>query len=170
MAVPQNKAELLCAITINFDRLMKDLFDVPEEQANYKDMEGHAAGTVMSLHDLIAYLTGWNELVLKWLAQDQAGIATDFPETGYKWNDLGGLAQKFYRDYQDLPYAELLARLGRAKDAIIHEIEARDDDTLYGQGWYGKWTMGRMIQFNSSSPYANARTRMRAWKKSRAII
>ncbi|WP_353959734.1 ClbS/DfsB family four-helix bundle protein [Corynebacterium atrinae] len=25
------------------------------------------------------------------------------------------------------------------------------------QPWYGKWTMGRMISFNTSSPYADAR-------------
>lgn len=39
-----------------------------------------------------------------------------------------------------------------------HTSEAR-----YGSSWYRKWTMGRMISLNASSPYANARTRIRTW-------
>ncbi|EQB9714967.1 ClbS/DfsB family four-helix bundle protein, partial [Yersinia enterocolitica] len=30
-----------------------------------------------------------------------------------------------------------------------------------------KWTMGRMIQFNTASPYANARGRLRKWLKTK---
>ncbi|MFQ1064874.1 ClbS/DfsB family four-helix bundle protein [Bordetella trematum] len=29
---------------------------------------------------------------------------------------------------------------------------------------------GRMIQFNTSSPYANARVRLRKWKKANGIV
>ncbi|MFE3838233.1 ClbS/DfsB family four-helix bundle protein [Pseudogemmobacter sonorensis] len=36
------------------------------------------------------------------------------------------------------------------------------------QPWYGKWTKGRMIQFNSTSPYANARGRIRKWLRDTA--
>ncbi|WP_326491305.1 ClbS/DfsB family four-helix bundle protein, partial [Rhodovulum sulfidophilum] len=71
-------------------------------------MEGHAAGTMMSPADLVAYLLGWNELVLKWLDRDDRGEAVEFPETGFKWNQLGSLAQKFYADYQHLDWHELL--------------------------------------------------------------
>lgn len=169
MAVPQDRDELIHAITTSFDRLMKDIADVPEEQAHLSEMEGHVAGTRISLHNLIAYLTGWNALVLKWLARDESGIPADFPETGFKWNELGALAQKFYRDYEDMPYPELLACLIRAKDDILGEIARRDDKALYGRPWYGKWTMGRMIQFNTASPYANARGRIRKWKKERVV-
>ena len=36
-----------------------------------------------------------NELVLKWLERDADGEPIDFSETGFKWNELGRLAQKF---------------------------------------------------------------------------
>jgi hypothetical protein len=51
----------------------------------------------MSICNLLAYLIGWNELVLKWLFMDASAKTIDFPETGYKWNQLGQLAQKFYQ-------------------------------------------------------------------------
>ena len=165
MAVPQNKDDLLTAINTTFAKLFSDLQAVPEERAAATEMDGHSKDTLMSVANLAAYLVGWNELVLKWLDQDAAGTPTDFPETGFKWNELGKLAQKFYRDYAELSYPALLERLDKAKTRIVSEIEARDDEALYGREWYGKWTMGRMIQFNTSSPYANARGRLRAWRK-----
>lgn len=89
----------------------------------------------------------------------------DFPETGFKWNQLGLLAEKFYYDYACLPYPDLLARLDSNKAAIAGLLEGLSDADLYGAPWYGKWTLGRMIQLNTSSPYANARIRIRRWKK-----
>ncbi|WP_417582635.1 ClbS/DfsB family four-helix bundle protein [Pelagibacterium sp.] len=165
MAVPTNKDELLEAINSSFDKLNKGLHDVPLSAVDQCSLEGHVKGTQISAANLVAYLVGWNELVLKWLDRDAAGEPFDLPETGYKWNELGRLAQKFYRDYEDVPFPQLIERLARAKARIVSLIEARSDHDLYGRPWYGKWTMGRMIQFNSSSPYANARGRLRKWLK-----
>ncbi|WP_406625322.1 ClbS/DfsB family four-helix bundle protein [Acidovorax sp. SDU_ACID1] len=168
MAVPQSKAELLHTIDTQFGKLKEALHAIPPEQVYTPGMEGHAKGTQMSPANLVAYLLGWNELVLKWLQRDADGQSIDFPETGFKWNELGRLAQKFYRDYEVLPWPQLLDRLTAAKAAIVARIEASDDAALYGRPWYGKWTQGRMIQFNTASPYANVRNRLRAWRKGQA--
>ncbi len=169
MAVPPNKDELLKAINTNFDKLMIDLRGVPLSMVDENSLEGHAKGTQMSVANLAAYLVGWNALVLKWLDRDTAGEPIDFPETGFKWNELGRLAQKFYRDYEGVPYTQLIERLAGAKARIVSLIEARSNDDLYGRSWYEKWTMGRMIQFNTSSPYVNARGRLRKWMKARGV-
>lgn len=70
MTVPTSKAELLAAIDLTFTRLLADLAKVPPARALDTTLEGHAAGTMMSPSDLVAYLIGWNELVLKWLSRD----------------------------------------------------------------------------------------------------
>lgn len=169
MAVPESKAQLLSAIELAYEKLAKDLATVPIERSGEKTLEGHAQGTSMSVQDLVAYLTGWSELVLKWHARTWAGEPVDFPETGYQWNELGLLAQKFYRDYEALPFSALMQRFAEAKAGIVALVESYEDAELYGAPWYGKYTMGRMIQFNTSSPYANARGRLRKWKKAQAI-
>ena len=163
MAIPASKSELLDAIDQSFDKLMADLERVPHDKAREGSMDGHAKGTKMSPADLVAYLVGWNELVLKWLEQDDRGAPVDFPETGFKWTELGLLAQTFYADFSELSWPDLLRRLGTAKLSLVQTISARSDDELYGRPWYRNYTKGRMIQLNSSSPYANARKRIRAW-------
>ena len=96
MPIPESREELLDAIETNFERLAKDLGTVPAQAANKASLEGHAKGTMMSVHNLASYLLGWNNLVLKWIEKDAKGELIDFPETGFKWNQLGALAQKFY--------------------------------------------------------------------------
>ena len=169
MGIPSNKAELLLAIDTNFGKLLKALQAVPENRAQELAMEGHSKGTSMSVADLVAYLIGWNELAIKWIERDTAGLPVDFPETGFKWNELGRLAQKFYRDYEGLAYPALLARLMAARARIVELIVTRGDDELYGRPWYEQWTLGRMIQFNTASSYHNANGRLRKWLKGNCI-
>jgi len=169
VAIPANKIELLDAIGANYQKLRADLDGVPEAISGEPTLEGHAKGTLMSVHDLVAYLVGWGELVLKWHAGRSAGEPVDFPETGYKWNELGRLAQKFYLDHAEVSYPALLDRLASVKDRIVAVIAATDNADLYGKPWYEAYTFGRMIQFNTASPFDNARKRLRRWKKEKGL-
>ena len=170
MAIPNSKQELLEAMTTTYAKLAQELARVPPALAREPVLEGQVKGTRMSVCDLLAYLVGWNELVLHWHAQLRDGKRIEdiaFPAEGFTWNALGALAQRFYADYAALDMDDLLQRLEQAKNQLLALIDAHDDAQLYGQPWYTHYTMGRMIQFNTSSPYANARTRLRAWRKTR---
>ncbi|MFN3630063.1 MAG: ClbS/DfsB family four-helix bundle protein [Casimicrobiaceae bacterium] len=169
MAVPQNKQELLDAIRTTYQRLAVDLASVPPERTREVMLEGHALGTLMSVSDLVAYLIGWNLLVLNWCHGKAKGLPVDFPETGYKWTELGRLAQKFYSDHAGVAYVDLLRQFADVHARIEALVEGETDASLYGMPWYQKYTQGRMIQLNTSSPYANARGRLRKWKKANGI-
>lgn len=169
MAVPVNKEELQKAIEKNYNKLKKDLSTIPVEFTTTADLEGHAKDTTMSINNLISYLIGWGELVLKWNRKKDNNELVDFPETGYKWNELGKLAQKFYKDYEDIDFNTLCSKLYETVSDILNLIEQKSNAELYEVSWYEKWTLGRMIQFNTSSPYTNARGRIRKWKKERNI-
>lgn len=169
MSVPQNKQQLLQAIRTTYQKLTVDLCSVPPDRAREATLEGHALGTCMSTADLVAYLIGWNLLVLKWCDGKARGLPVDFPETGFKWNELGRLAQKFYADHAKIAYVDLLEQFSQVNAQIVALVERETDASLYGTPWYEKYTLGRMIQFNTSSPYANARARLRKWKKHQGI-
>lgn len=169
MAVPVNKKELILAINTNYIKLKKELENIPIKLTTLKDLEGHSKGTLMSINNLLSYLLGWQELVLKWNIKKQNKEEVDFPETGYKWNQLGKLAQKFYEDYKNDDFNTLLFKLDKRVEEILKLIENKSNKELYEVSWYEKWTLGRMIQFNTSSPYANAKARIRKWKKEHNI-
>lgn len=169
MAVPVNKEELILTINTNYKKLKKELENIPIELTTLKDLEGHSKGTLMSINNLLSYLLGWQELVLKWNVKKQNKEEVDFPETGYKWNQLGKLSQKFYDDYKNDDFNTLLFKLDKKVEEILKLIENKSNKELYEVSWYEKWTLGRMIQFNTSSPYANAKARIRKWKKEHNI-
>lgn len=161
MAVPENKAELLEAMEKSALALRKKLERIPAEVAFDAQLEGHATGSHMSAANLVSYLLGWGEQVLYWHKQEAAGIEIDFPAKGFKWNELGKLAQKYYADYQHISsWPELLVLLENNQQQLMMLVASYSDEALYHHPWYGKWTRGRMIQFNSASPYKNASARL----------
>ena len=163
MPVPASKAELLNAIEKTFAQLGDDIDRVPIEAARRQVLPGHVKGTTMSPADLLAYLIGWNQQVLTWHRRRDAGLPDVLPAAGVGWNELGALARRFYAEHADDSWDSLRAQLIAVKNAIVSLVESKSDAELYGPPWYGKWTMGRMISLNTSSPYANARGRIRAW-------
>lgn len=166
MAVPENKAALLEAMEKAAFALNKKLKRIPPVIAFEAHLDGHVAGTKMSVANLVSYLLGWGEQVLYWHQQEAAGGEIDFPAKGFKWNELGRLAQKYYADYAHVQsWPELLKQLEENQHRLRELVETYSDNALYHQSWYGKWTRGRMIQFNSASPYKNASGRLNALLK-----
>jgi len=163
VSVPENKQQLLAAMNKNWDALQKKLSRVPADQVFIAQLDGHASGTQMSVANLVSYLIGWGEQVLYWHQQERAGQNIDFPASGYKWNELGKLAQKYYADYATLTsWPALLEKHAQTHQKLVELIESYSDEALYGVAWYNSWTRGRMIQFNTVSPYKNAATRLNA--------
>lgn len=169
MAIPKNKIELLSAINYTYEKLVKDLETIPPEITREKNLEGHVKETMMSVSDLISYLIGWGQLVIKWNQKIKDKEPVDFPETGYKWTELGLLAQSFYREYDDWSYEELLEKFDETAQSIMDIVENASDEDLYKELWHKNYTMGRMIQLNTSSPYRNARSRVRKLKSTEKI-
>lgn len=165
MAIPKDKEELVKAIVDNYKKLTIELSSIPTDLTTNKELEGHSKNTLMSINNLVAYLVDWGQLVLKWNDKKSKEIEVDFPETGFKWNELGLLAQKFYKDYEKEDFETLIEKLDKTTIEILKLIENKTNGELYEMAWYDKWTLGKMIQLNTSSPFKNAKERIRKWKK-----
>lgn len=170
MPIPQNKDALKEAILLNWQKLRTELEGIPPELTRKQQLEGHAKGTRMSVCDLLAYLVGWGELVLAWNRKTEQKKTVDFPETGYQWNGLGLLAQKFYKDHEGDSFASLLKHCDKTVKDLLELVDSKTNRQLYGASWYRQYPLGRMIQLNSVAPYTNARLRLRKWKKESRLL
>ncbi|MCD8522097.1 MAG: ClbS/DfsB family four-helix bundle protein [Saccharospirillaceae bacterium] len=168
-SVPESKEELLTAIHSIYPKLMDDYRRVPASMARKCDIEGNIKGTHISVCDTVAYLIGWGKLVLKWHSLKSQGLPVDFPDTGYQWNQLGLLAVSFHDQYRDWQYEDLLTQLDSTVKDLILLVECLSNEELYEKTWYEKWTLGRMIQFNTSSPMKNMRTKVRRFNNSNGL-
>lgn len=164
-SIPRCKDELELAINSIFLKLMADYRSIPENKARILGIEGNVKGTLISVCDTVAYLLGWGKLVLKWHYLKSQNQQVDFPETGYKWNQLGLLAESFHQEYSEWKYHDLLVELESTINELLLLISNLTDQELYGVEWYEQWTLGRMIQFNTSSPMKNMRTKIRRFSR-----
>ena len=79
------------------------------------------------------------------------------------------MAQKFYADYSNLSFQNLLNEHKKVNNDILNLIDSLSNDTLYQVNWYNQYALGRMIQFNTSSPNQNVRKKIRKFKKEHNI-
>ena len=166
-SVPASKDALVLAINNSFLKLMVDYRSVPESLSRECGIDGNIKGTMISVCDTAAYLIGWGRLIIKWYDLKAQGKNVDFPETGYKWNQLGELAQHFHNEYRQWAYNDLLNELEKTTNNVLLLIQNLTNQELYHQPWYEKWSLGRMIQFNTSSPMKNIRIKVRRFKVAR---
>jgi hypothetical protein len=168
-SIPKSKQELEEAISTIHLKLMDDYRSIPENISRECGVDGNIKGTQISVCDTIAYLIGWGRLVLKWHRLRVQGLEVDFPETGYKWNELGKLAQSFHLEYRDWNYNDLISEFKVITNDVLSLIGSLSEHELYGVAWYEKYTLGKMIQFNTSSPMKNMRAKVRKFKKNHGI-
>ncbi len=168
-SVPKNKEELQKSISVVFEKILADYSTIPSQKSREIGIIGNVKGTEISVSDTISYLIGWGKLVLKWYDLKSKNQPVDFPETGYKWNELGQLAQHFHSEYHDWSYDKLIKEFTTTTDRILILVESLDNQKLYGETWFEKYTLGKMIQFNTSSPMMNMRGKVRKFKKLNAI-
>lgn len=164
-SVPTSKDELFDAVKTVSEKLLADYRSIPVERSRIVGVKGNIKGTKITLCDTVAYLIGWGELVLKWYGLSAQGKTVDFPDTGFKWNELGNLAAHFHKQYEDWAYDDLVEELESTVGQILDLISTLDDETLYGSPWYKNYTLGRMIQLNTSSPMKNVRAKVRSFTR-----
>lgn len=163
--IPKDKQSLVKAIADNRAKLVKTLTELEgydTYQPNQIMLEGQVKGTQVSVHNLLAYLLGWSEIVIIWLTNSQSTAEPLLPP-GYNFssNSLGQLAQSFYQRYAHLSYDELKQILWQRYDSLEDLLGNYDQQRLYQQLFYKKYSLGRMVDFNSRCPLANINSRLR---------
>lgn len=167
MAEYQNKEELILEIS-NRAKLFIDEFNGIDE----KDKDKLIDGIDRTPAQMIAYQLGWMKLILDWESQEQQGHIVVTPTPDYKWNNLRGLHESFYREYKVYNLKELSTMFIETKQQIIELINSYTEVELFEKGarrWASStsssWPIWKWIHINTVAPFKSFRTKIRRWKK-----
>lgn len=167
----QNREELILEIS-NRAKLFIEEFNYIDE----KDKDSLIEGVDRTPAQMISYQLGWMNLILDWENQEQQGNIVITPTPEYKWNNLGGLCESFYRQYDKYALKELCTMFIKAEEQIIKLINSYSDVELFQQGgrkWSSStpsnWAIWKWIHINTVAPFKSFRTKIRKWKKLQQI-
>ena len=110
--------------------------------------------------------------MLGWERDEQAGIEVVTPAPGYKWNNLGGLYESFYKRWEQVETQELIDRFKVLLDEVIYLVNTLSVTELFASGqraWASStpsaWPVWKWIHINTVAPFTTFRTKIRKWKK-----
>ena len=100
MARPRNKTDLIVAATENFEKLVKMIEEMSDEEkakdfdfsGDEKKKEAHW-GRDKNVRDVLIHLWEWHKLLLRWVKnnRDLKNVKIQFLEEGYSWKTYGAM-------------------------------------------------------------------------------
>ena len=163
----KNREELILEISNRAKLFIKEFDDIDE-----KDKDKLIDGIDRTPSQMISYQLGWMNLLLDWEKQEQQGHTVITPAKNYKWNNLGGLYESFYNEYDKYTLEELSDMFIKKEQQIVELINSYTDVELFEQGgrnWSSStpsnWPIWKWIHINTVAPFKSFRTKIRKWKK-----
>lgn len=121
---------------------------------------------------MISYQLGWMNLILFWEDENKKGIDVKTPSKDYKWNNLGGLYEDFYKQYEKYSLEELIDEFNNSVDKIIDLVKNLSDEEFFesdkrqwASSTKSNWPIWKWIHINTVAPFKTFRTKIRKWKK-----
>lgn len=165
----ENKEDLIAEIRKTADMFIAEFDGIPESDKAIRLEEVDRTPS-----EMIAYQLGWMNLLRSWDRDESAGKTVVTPAPDYKWNQLGGLYQSFYRQYQDQSLSQLIKAFTTAVDELIEWLALLNDNELFnpgGRNWASStpanWPIWKWVHINTVAPFKSFRTKIRKWKKLR---
>lgn len=167
MATYTTKKELIFEIEKTANLFIQEFNDIKEAQKDVMVEEIDRTPVQM-----IAYQLGWLNLLMNWDRDELTGKEVTTPALGYKWNELGGLYQSFYTQYENYSlselkneYIETVAKFVEWVDSFTEKEIFEQDVRKWASSTPSKWPIWKWAHINSVAPFKSFRTKIRKWEK-----
>lgn len=161
MPIPDRKDAFRATLVEAFEKLMATLAEVPAAAA--RDVRGEWKSPAF----WTAYQSGWGRCILRWHADGCAGRTPIMPAEGFRWNELGALAQSFADERMKMTWSALRSEFESVEQEILDLLDGLSPAEIYEVGrvgWAGaKWPVAKWIQVNTVAPWKAARQKVRKW-------
>ena len=124
--LPDNKVTLLANLQSAYQKLDAEFDAVDLDQERQCNIDGG-----ISCCDVIAYQLGWGKLLLSWKAIELSGQRPDMPAPSFKWNQLGNLANSFYRSYENQSLQDFRKVFFDLYQSLVNWINSLSEQALF---------------------------------------
>lgn len=159
MSRPTSKDQLLLQTREENAALIAFLETLTPEQM----IESGAVGD-WSVKDVLAHLTVWVQMFLRWYAAGKRGEQPITPSEDYNWQHLPALNQQIYEQHRNQPLDEVWADFHDSHQAVMSAIAAMSNEELFSPkvyAWTRSSTLGAYAVSATCSHYAWARKEIR---------
>lgn len=175
MGRPQTKKDLLLAADTNYDKLLRLIDSMTEEELNTpfdfsgdeKKKETHWRRD-KNLRDILVHLHEWHKLLLQWIENNQAGIRKPFLMEGYNWKTYGDMNMVFWERAKGVSPEEAMKQFKDSHGKCMEAIRAKTEEELFTRNafdWVGGSTLGSYFVSATSSHYDWAMKKIKAHRK-----
>ncbi len=163
MARPKTKADLIEAANVNFEKLWKTIDGLSEAAFNTvfdfsdnpKLKEAHWPRD-KNVRDVLVHLYEWHQLLIHWVAKNQAGEAVKFLPEPYTFKNIADMNMKFWDKHQETSYEKAVEMLKTSHKEVMKIIESFTNEELFTNkyfAWTGTTSVGSYCVSATSSHY-----------------
>lgn len=174
MARPQTKSDMIIAATENYDKLMKLIEGMTDEELSTefdfskdeKKKEAHWKRD-KNLRDILIHLYEWHQLLIECIEANDAGEYRTFLPEGYTWKNYGDMNVMFWSRHQSTSLSEAKNMLMLSHEKLMGQMKTYTNEEFFSKvfAWTGGSTLGSYFVSATSSHYDWAMKKLKAHKK-----
>lgn len=157
-----SKPQLLTDIEREHETFVTLVRTIP--RSRYK--EKGVWGDDWTIHDLLAHLTEWEQMFLRWYREGLDGGAPELPAPGFKWNETPRLNRTIQRKHQRRSIKAVCAAFAASFEEIHTLARLLTRTELFTQGhfpWTKRSALVTYLGANTASHYRTATKILKRW-------
>jgi hypothetical protein len=160
-----SKQELLDNIEKEHVAFLSLLTRIPK----YRYRDKGVWGDDWTVKDLLAHLTEWEQMFLRWHREGREGKKPAVPAQGFKWNQTPLLNQAIWRKHRRKALDKVIEDFHASYREIYGVADSLSEEALFSPGYYswtGENTLTTYLAANTFSHYRTASKILRRWLRS----
>jgi hypothetical protein len=125
-------------------------------------------GENWTIKDLLAHLTEWEQMFLRWYHDGTVDRQPAMPAAGYKWNELARLNRDIRRKHANTSWKRVREAFDRSYGEVLALTRSLSQRQLLAPGafaWTKKHPLTTYLGANTCSHYRSAIRILRRWQR-----
>jgi hypothetical protein len=159
-----SKQELLDRIEMEHETFVGLADAVPRKRWK----EAGVWGDGWTLHDLVAHLTEWEQMFLRWYREGLEGGTPALPAPGYKWTETPKLNRAIWKKHRARSVTKVREEFDASYEEILDVARRVPEEAIFTPGtfaWTGRNALVTYLGANTVSHYRTATKILKRWRK-----